>query len=156
MLAGLLDEVGLPAWLSYSVAGRRTRAGQPLEDAFAVAASCGAVVATGVNCCSPDDVLPALEVAREVGGKPGVAYPNTGEGWDSGTHTWSGDAAYDVGSRPPGSPPVRRTSVAAAASGRMTSPPSPARSPPDADPARPGAPGCDRVRSRRRDVVPPW
>ena len=92
--------VGVPAWLSFSVDGLHTRAGQPLEEAFAVAASCASLVAVGVNCCRPDDVLPALEVARAVTGRPGVAYPNSGQGWDSGTHTWTGGTSYDVGLAP--------------------------------------------------------
>jgi homocysteine S-methyltransferase len=96
VLVGLLDELGVPAWLSYSCDGLATRAGQPLAEAFAVVASSTAVVATGVNCCAPDDVLPALGTAREVSGKPGVAYPNSGQGWDSGTHSWRGSSAYDV------------------------------------------------------------
>lgn len=100
VLVPLLDEIGLPAWLSYSCAGLLTRAGQPLADAFAVVAPSTAVVATGVNCCSPDDVRPALEVARAVTGKPGVAYPNSGQGWDSGTHTWSGATSFDVALAP--------------------------------------------------------
>jgi homocysteine S-methyltransferase len=100
VLVPLLDEIGLPAWLSYSCAGSLTRAGQPLADAFAVAASSPAVVATGVNCCAPEDVRPALEIAREVTGRPGVAYPNSGQGWDSGTHTWSGGTSYDVALAP--------------------------------------------------------
>ena len=100
VLVPLLDEIGLPAWLSYSCAGSLTRAGQPLANAFAVAASSTAVVATGVNCCAPDDVRPALEVARSVTGRPGVAYPNSGQGWDSGTHTWSGGTSYDVALAP--------------------------------------------------------
>ena len=96
VLVDLLDEIGVPAWLSYSCDGIATRAGQPLAEAFAVVAASTAVVASGVNCCAPDDVLPALEVARTVTGKPGVAYPNSGQGWDSGTHTWRGTSAYDV------------------------------------------------------------
>ncbi len=100
VLVPLLDEIGLPAWLSYSCAGSLTRAGQPLADAFAVVASSTAVVATGVNCCAPDDVRPALEIARTVTGRPGVAYPNSGQGWDSGTHTWSGGTSYDVALAP--------------------------------------------------------
>ncbi len=96
VLVSVLDEVGVPAWLSYSVDGLATRAGQPLTDAFAVVAASTSVEATGVNCCAPDDVLPALEVARAITGKPGVAYPNSGQGWDSGTHTWSGTTSYDV------------------------------------------------------------
>jgi homocysteine S-methyltransferase len=65
-----------------------------------VVAPSTAVVATGVNCCAPDDVRPALEVARAVTGKPGVAYPNSGQGWDSGTHTWSGATSFDVALAP--------------------------------------------------------
>jgi len=100
VLVLLLDELGVPAWLSYSCAGGRTRAGQPLEEAFAVVAGSTSVVATGVNCCSPEEVLPALETAAAVTRKPGVAYPNTGQGWDSGTHTWSGPASFDVSLAP--------------------------------------------------------
>ncbi len=100
VLVGLLDELGLPAWLSYSTAGHRTRAGQPLEDAFAIAADSSAVVATGVNCCAPEDVADAVRLAVRVSGKPAVAYPNSGEGWDSRTHSWSGDTSYDVALAP--------------------------------------------------------
>lgn len=96
VLVPLLDELGVPAWLSYSCDGTRTRAGQRLEEAFAVVASSTAVMATGVNCCSPDDVLSALRIAVDVTGLPGVAYPNSGQDWDSGTHTWSGTASFDV------------------------------------------------------------
>jgi homocysteine S-methyltransferase len=95
-LVGLLDDVGVPAWLSYSVAGGRTRAGQPLRDAFAVAASSRSVVAVGVNCCAPADVLPALEAARSVTDRPLVAYPNSGETWDAAGRRWAGRSAYDA------------------------------------------------------------
>ena len=100
VLVAILDEVDVPAWVSYSVDAGSTRAGQPLPDAFAVAASSRSVVAVGVNCCAPDDVQPALDVARRVTGLPGVAYPNSGQGWDSGTHTWQGDTSYDVALAP--------------------------------------------------------
>ena len=40
-----------------------------------------------MNSCSPSDVLTALGIAREVTGKPGLAYPNSGQGWESRTHT---------------------------------------------------------------------
>ena len=38
VLVDLLDELGVPAWLSYSCDGAATRAGQPLAEAFAVVA----------------------------------------------------------------------------------------------------------------------
>jgi homocysteine S-methyltransferase len=100
VLVPLLEELGVPAWLSYSCDGTRTRAGQPLTEAFTVAADSSSVVAAGVNCCAPSDVLPALEVARSVSGKPGVAYPNSGQGWDSGRHTWTGNTSFDVSLAP--------------------------------------------------------
>jgi len=100
VLVSLLDGLGVPAWLSFSVAGGRTRAGQPLQDAFAVARDVPSVVAVGVNCCDPDDVLPALQVAVEASGKPGVAYPNAGRVWDSGARSWAGSSSYDVALAP--------------------------------------------------------
>jgi homocysteine S-methyltransferase len=96
VLAALVDEYDVPAWLSYSVAGPLTRAGQPLRDAFAVAASARRVVAVGVNCCPPADVLPALEIAARVTEKPLVAYPNSGETWDGGRRRWRGGPSFDA------------------------------------------------------------
>lgn len=89
-LAGLVAEFGTPAWLSYTVAGGRTRAGQPLEEAFAIAAEVREIVAVGVNCCAPTDVLEAVEVAHAVTGKPVIVYPNSGEEWDGARRVWVG------------------------------------------------------------------
>jgi S-methylmethionine-dependent homocysteine/selenocysteine methylase len=80
--------LGVPAWLSYTVAGGRTRAGQPLAQAFAPAAEVPEVVAVGVNCCAPGEVAEAVRVAAAVTGKPVVAYPNSGERWTAGG--WQG------------------------------------------------------------------
>ena len=55
---GAISGLGIPAWLSYSIAAGRTRAGQPLAEAFAVAAGVPEVVAVGVDCYAPADVLP--------------------------------------------------------------------------------------------------
>ncbi|MER6446077.1 homocysteine S-methyltransferase [Streptomyces venezuelae] len=87
-LLGVLADTGASAWLSYTVAAGRTRAGQPLREAFALAAASPQVIAVGVNCCDPADVLPALEAAAGETGKPLVAYPNDGSAWDAGTRTW--------------------------------------------------------------------
>lgn len=96
VLGGLLDEIGIPAWLSFTIDGAATRAGQPLSDAFAVVADVDAIVASGVNCCAPSDVLDAVRTARDVTGKAGVAYPNSGQVWDSAGHTWRGASSYDL------------------------------------------------------------
>ncbi|GHE51973.1 homocysteine S-methyltransferase [Streptomyces griseoaurantiacus] len=86
--------LGVPAWLSYTVAGSRTRAGQPLEEAFALAAEAEEIVAVGVNCCAPKDVEPAVALAAQVSGKPVVAYPNSGETWHADTAGWTGPVTF--------------------------------------------------------------
>jgi homocysteine S-methyltransferase len=86
---------GVPAWLSYTIKGDATRAGQPLTDAFAVAAGNEQVIAVGVNCCHPADAGPAVEIAARVTGKPVVVYPNSGEDWDVRARGWSGRSLFD-------------------------------------------------------------
>ncbi|MFK0227623.1 homocysteine S-methyltransferase [Streptomyces sp. NPDC090303] len=86
---------GVPVWLSYTVEGGRTRAGQDLAEAFAVAAGNDQVVAVGVNCCDPAEAGDAVELAVAVTGKPAVVYPNSGERWDARARGWSGDMAFD-------------------------------------------------------------
>ena len=93
-LVGLVHELGVPSWLSYTIAGATTRAGQPLADAFAVAAGVPEIVAVGVNCCAPADVENAVRVAREVTGKPVIVYPNSGEEWDGERRTWIGNGQW--------------------------------------------------------------
>lgn len=93
-LIGLVQDLGMPAWLSYTISGDRTRAGQPLAEAFSVAAGVPEVVAVGVNCCAPTDVLNAVRVARSVSGKPVVVYPNSGEEWDGDRRAWKGLPGY--------------------------------------------------------------
>ncbi|USX53208.1 homocysteine S-methyltransferase [Lentzea sp. HUAS12] len=82
---------GVPAWLSYSVRGDRTCAGQPLAEAFAAVAGVDEVIAVGVNCCAPEDAAGAVAVARDVTGLPVVVYPNSGERWDARDRSWTGD-----------------------------------------------------------------
>ncbi len=89
-LASIAADLDVPCWMAYTIAGDKTRAGQPLADAFAVAASVPQVIAVGVNCCAPADVAAAVSVAREVTGKPVIAYPNSGETWDGPGRDWAG------------------------------------------------------------------
>ncbi|MET7452074.1 homocysteine S-methyltransferase [Streptomyces sp. NPDC005574] len=86
--------LGVPAWLSYTVAGDRTRAGQPLEEAFGLAADAEEIIAVGVNCCAPEDVDAAVEIASRVTGKPVVVYPNSGETWDADARAWTGRSTF--------------------------------------------------------------
>ncbi|MFF2080661.1 homocysteine S-methyltransferase [Kitasatospora sp. NPDC058162] len=93
-LLELVRGLGVPAWLSYSVADGRTRAGQPLAEAFALAAEVDEVLAVGVNCCTPQDADLAVAVAAEVTGKPVVVYPNSGENWDPDRRDWRGESTF--------------------------------------------------------------
>jgi homocysteine S-methyltransferase len=98
-LCAELDALGAPAWLAITCAGTQTRFGEPAAEAFAMAGECAAVIATGVNCTAPADVLSLVRLAAAASGKPVVAYPNSGEGWDAAARAWTGSrgfAASDV------------------------------------------------------------
>ncbi|MFJ1708611.1 homocysteine S-methyltransferase [Kitasatospora sp. NPDC088346] len=93
-LLRVVQGLGVPVWLSFSAAGGLTRAGQPLAEAFAMAAEVPEVVAVGVNCCPPPDADLAVPLAAQVSGKPVVVYPNSGERWDAGARGWTGGATF--------------------------------------------------------------
>jgi homocysteine S-methyltransferase len=95
VLLAVASGLGVPVWLSYTIDGTVTRAGQPLADAFAVARDNDQVLAVGVNCCDPRDVHAAVEIASQATGKPIVVYPNSGERWDAARRGWQGDSAFD-------------------------------------------------------------
>ena len=86
---------GLPCWLSVTATGERTRAGEPAYAAFALARDVPEVIAVGVNCLDPNHVPGLLALAAEASGKPGVAYPNRGEGWDAETQDLDRPGAFD-------------------------------------------------------------
>jgi len=85
-----LDGLDVPAWLSFTVADGRTRAGQPLPEVFALAGAAGRVLAVGANCSSPGDATAAVPLAAAATGKPVVVYPNSGEAWDAQARRWTG------------------------------------------------------------------
>ncbi|MBF4461941.1 MULTISPECIES: homocysteine S-methyltransferase [unclassified Rathayibacter] len=85
----------VPAWISVSARRGRTAAGEPLAEAFALAAAADEVIGIGVNCCPPGEVLEAIRVARASSDKLVVVYPNGGEEWDADARRWSGEPAFD-------------------------------------------------------------
>lgn len=97
VLVELAEEFGMPAWLSCTVDDDRLRDGRPASEAFALAGERSAVVAVGVNCCAPGDVLAAVRSAVRASGKPAVAYPNSGEVWDGAARRWIGEPGFDTG-----------------------------------------------------------
>jgi homocysteine S-methyltransferase len=94
-LVTALSGLGVDVWLTYTIRAGRTRAGQPLEEAFAVAATVPEVVAIGVNCCDPGDVAAAIATAAAVTHKPVIVYPNSGELWDARARSWVGEPGFD-------------------------------------------------------------
>lgn len=96
VLLELLDEMppGTCAWLSMTCAdGRRTRRGEAVAAVFGLASSSDRLVAVGVNCTAPEHVTPLVVSAAERSGKPAIAYPNGGEGWDARARAWTGPGA---------------------------------------------------------------
>ncbi|MEU2490311.1 homocysteine S-methyltransferase [Streptomyces sp. NPDC007883] len=93
-------DTGIPVWLSYTIEGARTRAGQDLAAAFALAAGHDHVIAVGVNCCEPADADRAVGIAARETGLPVVVYPNSGERWDARARAWTGDVAFAPGRLP--------------------------------------------------------
>lgn len=95
VLLALLDEFGLPSWLSVSAVGDQLRSGEPAADVFAMAATVPSVLAVGANCIHPSDAALLAGLASSNSGKPAVVYPNSGEDWHDGQWYGSG-AASDV------------------------------------------------------------
>jgi homocysteine S-methyltransferase len=94
-MVDLLAGSGATAWLSLTALDGRTRAGEPIEEAFELAGSSPEILAVGVNCCPASQVAELGAVAAAVTGKPVVAYPNSGEIWDGASRSWSGSPSFD-------------------------------------------------------------
>lgn len=82
--------LGVPAWVSVTIASGTLRSGESLAAAFELAAASDEVVAIGVNCCDPREVTDAIRIARAVTAKPVVVYPNSGGVWDADARAWVG------------------------------------------------------------------
>jgi homocysteine S-methyltransferase len=97
VLVRLLDDVAIPAWLSFSCRdGATTSAGEPIADAMALGAH-PRIVAAGVNCTAPRHLPALLTAARDATDRPLIAYPNRGDRWDTTGRRWVADAGggYD-------------------------------------------------------------
>lgn len=88
-----VEALGVPAWLSVTCAGGRLRSGESVAEAFAMAADVHAVVAVGLNCSAPDEVVRVLAATQGV--RPGIAYPNSGQSWEAVARAWVGESAFD-------------------------------------------------------------
>ncbi|MDF1489101.1 homocysteine S-methyltransferase [Tessaracoccus caeni] len=88
-LRELIDEFGVPAWMSFTL-----RDEEHISDGTSIARIAELVddspnvVAVGINCVPLKRVSPALRVLAAHTSKPLIAYPNSGETYDATTHTW--------------------------------------------------------------------
>lgn len=104
VLADLVEETRVPAWLSVTLADGgptgvpRLPDGTPLTALAEVAAAHPTVRAVGVNCVRPAQVSPALEALAAVSDLPLIAYPNSGETYDAESMTWQ-DPTAETGER---------------------------------------------------------
>ncbi len=86
---------GVDCWLSLTCADGRTRAGESVEEAFALARDVEEIIAVGINCTAPAEVPALVRRAGAASGKPVVVYPNSGEQWDADGRRWVGPAGFD-------------------------------------------------------------
>jgi homocysteine S-methyltransferase len=93
-----IDGTGVPSWLSLTCASpTRTRAGEPVAEAFTMAREVAEVIAVGINCLPPADARPLVATAAQTTGKPVVVYPNSGEVWDAARKSWHGTGSSLAG-----------------------------------------------------------
>lgn len=89
-----IQALDAPAWLSVTCRNGRTRAGERVDEVFAMAADVEQVIAVGVNCVESAEAADLVAAASENSGKPAVVYPNSGEDWDAQARAWTGRATF--------------------------------------------------------------
>lgn len=91
LLEVLADHPDLGAWMTFSAADDRTTcAGQPIEEAVAVAVSSPSVIGVGINCTDPAHVPGLVARMRAATDLPIVVYPNLGGEWHADDGLWHG------------------------------------------------------------------
>ena len=89
----LADTPNIYAWFSFSCRdGEHISDGTPIADCVRELASSSRVAAVGVNCTAPVYISSLVENIRAVTDTPIVVYPNSGEGWDAESKSWTGPA----------------------------------------------------------------
>ena len=81
------------AWFSFSCRdGEHISDGTPIVECVRALAEVPRVAAVGVNCTAPVFIPSLVEKIRGVTDTPIVVYPNSGEGWDAESKSWTGTA----------------------------------------------------------------
>lgn len=82
------------AWLSFSLKdGISISEGTPLEVCAQTFGSEPQIAAIGLNCAPMEVVTEAVGILHRASDKPVIVYPNSGEIYDAGTKTWSGQGS---------------------------------------------------------------
>jgi len=92
ILADLLADIPLPAWVSFCCRdAHHLHDGSPLREAIAVVKDVAGVFALGANCTAPSHISEIIRlVKQEAPDQRVVVYPNSGEVYDASTGTWLG------------------------------------------------------------------
>ncbi len=93
IVAALKPYPGIAAWVSFICRdGSHTAHGEPISLCGGLLDSVPQVAAVGVNCTAPTFITPLVRALKATTAKPIVIYPNSGEGWDADTRSWTGTA----------------------------------------------------------------
>lgn len=97
VLLRILDRhPGRYAWISFTCRDDASISdGTPVEDVAARCASHPGVAGIGVNCVRPEWVPVLVGRLKGTTALPVIAYPNSGERWDSATRSWLSTASSD-------------------------------------------------------------
>ena len=92
VLCELLEKARSPAWISFSCRDERCISdGTPVEKAASLFRNHPRVHAIGINCTPPRLILKLIEQIKVAApDKAIIVYPNSGEKYDAGNHSWSG------------------------------------------------------------------
>ena len=102
VLVQLLDELDLPGWFSYSTQGLQHRRLPPAAGRCLRSGRGREAGVRGGRQLLPavGDVLDAVTLAARLNTRmPVVAYPNSGEQWNSPARQWEGVGGYDADTR---------------------------------------------------------
>ena len=87
----------LAVWFTFNCPDHRAAQlqvahGEPLRVCAELAASFPQTVAVGINCTQPKWLASLVSELRAASDKPIVVYPNSGEGWDAESRSWTGSS----------------------------------------------------------------
>jgi len=89
----LMDTPDRFAWFSFSCRdGEHISDGTPIVDCVRALAAVPRIAAMGVNCTAPAYITSLVKKIRGATDSPIVVYPNSGEGWDPQSKSWTGAA----------------------------------------------------------------